>query len=501
MKTILLIDQLNLWYDRVCEDLESEGFECISSEIFPGSDKSIDLIITGQNETALEKDEQLSGIPVILVHSVTSENILSEERMLNKEIISFPYEKTEFIGKVNVLLKRNDILKTYGTRTNIQKNLVKDTNNILLIDDDSKLARLFEYNLTRAGFNVKTAVNGHDALTVLQNYTPDIIICDIMMPVMDGFEFRREILKQDKLQAIPFVFLTAKGDESDILEGYDLEIEDYIIKTAGPRILVAKVSAILKSLDRERKKLVSEIHEAADSLRAKVVPDSFPEFQGFNIQHWHQPYKGIPGGDFIDYFMIDEDNIAIILGDVMGKKWGAWYFAFAYAGYVRSAIRVVLQSSARLSAGTILQKVNESIYQDAKVSEVFTTLSVVIINKKDKTAQYSGAGDFPVIYKNSQTNEVMELHSKGLLLGFSFEGGYTDVNVDMGAGDILFLTTDGLIESRNPHGECFGSERLKQYLGSLPAGENQFNDLKSMVQTFSDGSFEDDLSLIFIRAL
>ena len=69
-----------------------------------------------------------------------------------------------------------------------------------------------------------------------------------------------------------------------------------------------------------------------------------PKLKGFKINHWHQPFQGIPGGDFLDYFTLDENRVAVILGDVMGKKWGAWYFAFAYASYVRSAMRVVLQT-------------------------------------------------------------------------------------------------------------------------------------------------------------
>ena len=79
------------------------------------------------------------------------------------------------------------------------------------------------------------------------------------------------------------------------------------------------------------------------------------------------PFEGIPGGDFVDYFNIDDEHLAIILGDVMGKKWGAWYFAFAYAGYVRTALRGVLQSSQKHSPSVILSEVNKSVYKDAKV--------------------------------------------------------------------------------------------------------------------------------------
>jgi phosphoserine phosphatase RsbU/P len=105
----------------------------------------------------------------------------------------------------------------------------------------------------------------------------------------------------------------------------------------------------------------------------KVVPETAPEINGFSISQWHQSYQGIPGGDFIDYYSLDDDNTAVILGDVMGKKWKAWYFAFAYAGYVRSALRGVLQDTKTYSPAVILQSVNKSVYQDAKISEVFAS--------------------------------------------------------------------------------------------------------------------------------
>ena len=94
-------------------------------------------------------------------------------------------------------------------------------------------------------------------------------------------------------------------------------------------------------------------------------------FGGFKIKQWHLPFEGIPGGDFIDYFKIDDEHLAIVLGDVMGKKWGAWYFAFAYAGYVRSALRGVLQSSKKYSPSVILSEVNKSVIKMQKFQKCF----------------------------------------------------------------------------------------------------------------------------------
>ncbi|MDH7604932.1 MAG: SpoIIE family protein phosphatase [Melioribacter sp.] len=373
----------------------------------------------------------------------------------------------------------------------------KISGKILLVEDEFNIAKLFMHNLSKAGFNCEHASNGKEGLKLAHEIKPDLIISDIMMPEMDGFEFRRELLKDPELKTIPFVFLTAKGSEEDILKGFDLEIEDYIIKTASPKVVIAKVSAILKSLEKERVKVVDEVQRAADSMVATVVPDVPPKFQGLEINQLYMPYKNVPGGDFIDYFSIDDNNIVVILGDVMGKRWGAWYFAVAYAGYVRSAARFVLESSKEFKPSEILQRINESVYKDERISEVFITLSIIIIDVKNKIAKYSGAGDLPIIHKSSK--QAKYIQSTGLLLGFSQSGQYEDHEIKLQTGEEIILITDGITESRNKKGEQYGQERLINFLSSLSSNDNTIDALKKEIMNFTDGELEDDVSIISIK--
>lgn len=374
----------------------------------------------------------------------------------------------------------------------------KSTGTILLVEDEFNIAKLFNYNLSKAGFHCEVAVNGAEGYQLAEKIKPDLIISDVMMPEVDGYEFRRRLLQNPELKQIPFVFLTAKAEEEDILTGYDLEIEDYIVKTSSPKVVIAKVSAILKSLERERVKVVDEVQKAADSMGAKVVPDEFPKFDGFLIKHWHMPFKNIPGGDFIDYFRLDEDNIAVILGDVMGKRWGAWYFAVAYAGYVRSAARFVLESSNDYQPSHILQKVNESVFKDERIAEVFITLSIIILDKKNKTARYSGAGDLPLIFKSKSVERII---SEGVLLGFSKSGEYEDTEIKLNPGDELFLVTDGITEARNKQGELYGEDKLMDFLSSLNPDEDTVEQIQKEIADYTGGEMDDDLSLIAVKVL
>ncbi|MGE5435706.1 MAG: response regulator [Syntrophothermus sp.] len=449
----------------------------------------------------VREDVELKVLPFIFV---TAKDSIEDKTLAHEaggdDIITKPFDVNELLLKIQALLRRSEIFKTYGTKKTLENNYIDNSTSskILLVDDDPTITKLFQFNLNKEGFTCISASSVEEGFKKAKEFLPDIIISDIMMPFVDGFTFRRMLLDDPDLRTIPFIFFTARGQENDILDGYELGIHDYVIKTSGPKVVVAKVKAIIKSLDKERHKIVSELNQAADSLRVKVVPDKDPEFKGYSIKHWYQPYKGVPGGDFIDYFSFDENNIAVILGDVMGKKWGAWYFAFAYAGYIRSALRLVIEHNRDLDSKHILQQVNASIYKDAKLSEIFTTLSLVIINNRTNELKYSGAGDLPLLLIRNNSRKVVSVKSKGLLLGFDEVGHYDSTTIKLESGDQLFLLTDGIIESRNKDGEQFGEAELNETLINFN-GKNTIEVIKEKLSRFTDNNFEDDISLISIK--
>jgi sigma-B regulation protein RsbU (phosphoserine phosphatase) len=369
---------------------------------------------------------------------------------------------------------------------------------ILLVEDEESVAKLMLYSLKKAGYKYEWAENGIEGYLLAKSFKPDLILSDIMMPEVDGYQFRKQLLEDANLKFIPFVFLSAKGNEDDILNGYDLNIEDYIVKTSGSKIILAKIASILKSSQKGREKAVEEVSKAATSMGAKVVPDETPSFEGFSIKHWHVPFQNIPGGDFIDYFKVDEDNLVVVLGDIMGKKWGAWYFAVAYAGYVRSAIRIVLDSASELSPASILNRVNSAIYKDERISDVFITLSIVCVNRTTKTIKYAGAGDLPIIHKSGSTKSIK---SNGILLGFREEGSYENCDIQLVSGESVYLITDGIPETRKTDGDFYGEGRLKEIISSLDKNEDPLSKIVEDFKEKTDNKFEDDISIIAIKAI
>lgn len=158
-----------------------------------------------------------------------------------------------------------------------------------------------------------------------------------------------------------------------------------------------------------------------------------------------------------------------------------------------------MQNADEFSPSIILNRVNKAVYNDSKISEVFTTLSILIINKREQKLSYAGAGDVPLMHKNSKTSEVSQIQSKGFLLGFVPEGNYQDIVIEMSTGDSLFLLTDGIIETRNKSGEMFGEERLLNLISETASDENFLTNIQNSIRGYSNDMFEDDISMIFIQ--
>ena len=113
--------------------------------------------------------------------------------------------------------------------------------------------------------------------------------------------------------------------------------------------------------------------------------------------------------------------------------------------------------------------------------------------------KYSGAGDIPLMFKNTQTGKIESISSQGSLLGFTEDGKYEDTFVKLKSGDSIFMVTDGIMESRSKDGEAFGAQRFHQVLSETSPNNDDFDKIKSDFESFTGGQFEDDVSMINIK--
>ncbi len=119
------------------------------------------------------------------------------------------------------------------------------TKKIVLAEDEPQIARLIEFKLKKEGYSVIWKENGEEALKAIKENKPDLVLLDIMMPVMGGYEVLRRLKEDENLKNVPVIMLTARAQEKDVVKGIDMGAEDYITKPFHPAELLVRVKRIL----------------------------------------------------------------------------------------------------------------------------------------------------------------------------------------------------------------------------------------------------------------
>jgi two-component system phosphate regulon response regulator PhoB len=117
---------------------------------------------------------------------------------------------------------------------------------ILIVDDEEDLLELVRYNLSKEGYRVSCVSSGEDALDYAREHLPDLIVLDLLLPTVDGLDVCRQLKADPKTQHIPVIMLTAKSEDADVVSGLELGADDYITKPFSPRVLLARIRAVLR---------------------------------------------------------------------------------------------------------------------------------------------------------------------------------------------------------------------------------------------------------------
>ena len=122
---------------------------------------------------------------------------------------------------------------------------------ILIVEDDQDILKLLAYNFRAGGFEVATCETGHEAINRVRQHPPDLVLLDLMIPGIDGFEVCKELKRNPATRNIPVIMLTAKGEEVDRIVGLELGADDYVVKPFSPRELILRVRAVLRRASTE----------------------------------------------------------------------------------------------------------------------------------------------------------------------------------------------------------------------------------------------------------
>lgn len=179
---------------------------------------------------------------------------------------------------------------------------------LLIVEDDEDIQELLKYNLSKEGFRISTEMSGEGAMSSIEKKAPDLILLDIMLPEMDGLEVCRQVKSNAKTKPIPIIMLTAKGEESDIVAGLELGADDYITKPFSPRVLIARIKAVLrrKAKNNSDDQSVIKVNDMSiDPGRHEVLLCGEPiemTYTEFRILHF---LAGRPGWVFTRYQIVD----------------------------------------------------------------------------------------------------------------------------------------------------------------------------------------------------
>ena len=123
---------------------------------------------------------------------------------------------------------------------------LKNNHDVLVVDDEEDLLELIRYNLHEEGYRVRCAMNGDEALRSVRENIPDLIVLDLMLPMIDGLEVCRRLKSDTETSSVPIIMLTARSEERDMIEGLERGADDYVTKPFSPQVLLARIKAVLR---------------------------------------------------------------------------------------------------------------------------------------------------------------------------------------------------------------------------------------------------------------
>ena len=384
---------------------------------------------------------------------------------------------------------------------------------ILAVDDDIDILELIQMSLTAEGFDVITASDGMSGLEKARAYSPDLILLDLMMPVMDGFEVIDKLKVDDQTRTIPVIMLTARAQTHERVQGLHAGADDYVTKPFDLDELTARIEAVLgRTLPAKYinplistmgdwfteegvEQLASHLETAA-VIQQNLIPKKAPNLPGFDIAGFLRSSMTV-SGDFYDFIPLDNDRLGIAIADVRGKGIPAALLMVM----IRTTLRLICREET--SPAAALKRINDLLAIDTD-PDLFATMVYAILDSAAKTFTYSSAGHcYPLHLKNGGT-VIDELKAGGMILGTFDHATFESETIPLAPGDELLLYTDGVTEAERKSDETFyGEERLAKIfqLNSDQPADMFCQTIEAALFDFSGTDHrDDDVTLVVIKA-
>ncbi|MDY0375122.1 MAG: SpoIIE family protein phosphatase [Desulfobacterium sp.] len=367
----------------------------------------------------------------------------------------------------------------------------KITESILLVDDQPANLQVLMNTLERLGCKLLVAKNGETALTIAQKVRPDLILLDIMMPGIDGFEVCRRLKANPDTEKIPVIFLSALGDTGDKVRGLQLGAVDYVAKPFQPEEVIARVNTHLtihrlnREVQQQRDELEHEL-KVVSKLQRNLLPERLPQVHGLKLAV-HYETSRYAGGDYYDFMMLPGGLLAVLVADAEGHSAPAAVMMAMTCALFRSC------STGLNEPDRVLSFINENL---CKVNrESFVTAVYAVYDTARRALRIACAGHpLPILYRFSEKTAAEVPCDSVFIMGLE---PYADVpvfEVSLHPGDRILFYTDGVTDRFNVSRERYGTDRLlRQFTNAASDGpELILKEIINDISKFAGGCPADD---------
>jgi sigma-B regulation protein RsbU (phosphoserine phosphatase) len=362
---------------------------------------------------------------------------------------------------------------------------------LLLVDDNPTNLQVLYQTLETTGCKLLVAKNGETALSIAQKASPDLILLDIMMPGIDGFEVCRRLKAAPDTAGIPVIFLSALTDTKDKVQGLQLGAVDYVSKPFQPDEVIARVNTHLtihrlkREVEQKKDALEDEL-EAASDVQRRLLPKSLPEIGGLKLAV-HYETSLYAGGDYYDIAKMADNQWGFLVADAEGHSAPAAVMMAMTCALFRS------YPEPPIDPGELLYFLNLHMCKVAEPS--FVTALYVVYDANHHTLKIARAGHPPPMIYRSSEKKAIEYPCSGVFpLGID---PYEQVPVtedELQPGDRIHMYTDGITERFSMEGKTYGEKRLLRQLEGNGNFQPQrlLEEIMIDVDTFANGRPADD---------
>ncbi len=374
---------------------------------------------------------------------------------------------------------------------------------ILIIEDDP-IAQVFSQKiLEEQGYEVLVASDGEEGLRCAESFRPALIICDWVMPYVNGLEVCRRLKADPELSMIFLILLTVRASVEDRILGIDSGADNFLAKPVHPNELLAMVRAglrlnkVYQALQEQKRMLEAELVEAAEYVRSLLPP---PLDGTVNIDSRFIPSRQL-GGDCFDYYWLDPDYLAIYLLDVSGHGLGAALPSISVLNLLRSQS---MDGVNFYQPNHVLRALNETFQMDDQNDKYFT-IWYGVYNQAKRQLVYSSAGHPPALLisnANPENAGVTQLKTISLPIGMMPDTRFSNKRCDIDVASTLYIFSDGIYEIMQPDGDIWGLDGFVNLLSDKrrEIANQGLNYVLDRVKSLNPNeSLEDDLSLLRIN--